>query len=29
MGCVRMLNPDVIRLYDQIPVGALVVILDN
>lgn len=29
MGCVRMRNADVIQLYDQVPVGALVVILDN
>lgn len=29
MGCVRMLNTDVIELYDAVPVGALVVILDN
>lgn len=29
MGCVRMRNADVIRLYDEVPVGALVVILDN
>lgn len=29
MGCVRMRNTDVIQLYDQVPVGALVVILDN
>ncbi len=29
MGCVRMRNADVIHLYDQVPVGALVVILDN
>ncbi len=28
-GCVRMLNADVIDLYDRVPVGALVVILDN
>ena len=28
-GCIRMRNRDVIRLYDQIPVGTLVVILDN
>lgn len=28
-GCVRMLNTDVIALYDQVSVGALVVILDN
>lgn len=28
-GCVRMRNSDVIALYDQVPVGALVVILDN
>lgn len=29
MGCVRMRNADVIQLYDQVPVGTLVVILDN
>ena len=29
MGCVRMRNDDVIELYGQVPVGALVVILDN
>lgn len=29
MGCVRMRNADVINLYEQVPVGALVVILDN
>jgi len=29
MGCIRMLNSDVITLYGQVPVGALVVILDN
>ncbi len=29
MGCIRMRNADVIALYDQVPVGALVVILDN
>lgn len=29
MGCVRMRNADVIKLYDQVAVGALVVILDN
>ncbi len=29
MGCVRMRNDDVIALYEQVPVGALVVILDN
>jgi len=29
MGCVRMRNADVIKLYDQIPIGTLVVILDN
>lgn len=29
MGCVRMRNDDVIELYRQVPVGALVVILDN
>lgn len=29
MGCIRMRNADVIALYDQVAVGALVVILDN
>jgi hypothetical protein len=29
MGCVRMLNKDVIALYNEVPIGALVVILDN
>lgn len=29
MGCIRMLNADVIALYDQVPEGALVVVLDN
>lgn len=29
MGCIRMRNVDVIALYDQVPVGALVVVLDN
>ena len=29
MGCIRMLNADVIALYERVPVGALVVILDN
>lgn len=29
MGCIRMRNADVIALYDQVRVGALVVILDN
>jgi hypothetical protein len=28
-GCVRMRNSDVIALYAMIPVGALVVVLDN
>lgn len=28
-GCVRMANVDVIRLYEQVPIGALVAILDN
>jgi len=28
-GCIRMLNADVIALYDQVPEGALVVVLDN
>ncbi len=29
MGCVRMRNGDIIALFEQVPVGALVVILDN
>lgn len=29
MGCIRMRNSDVIALYDAVPVGALVVVLDN
>jgi lipoprotein-anchoring transpeptidase ErfK/SrfK len=29
MGCIRMRNDDVIALYDSVPVGALVVVLDN
>lgn len=29
MGCVRMGNADIITLFDQVPVGTLVVILDN
>ncbi len=29
MGCIRMLNSDVITLFDQVPIGALVVVLDN
>jgi hypothetical protein len=29
MGCIRMQNDDVIALYDSVPVGALVVVLDN
>ncbi len=29
MGCIRMRNADVIALYDQVPIGALVVVLDN
>jgi hypothetical protein len=29
MGCVRMRNADIIALFEQVPVGALVVILDN
>jgi len=29
MGCVRMRNSDIIALFEQLPVGALVVILDN
>ncbi len=28
-GCIRMRNADVIALYDQVPVGTLVVVLDN
>jgi len=28
-GCIRMRNADVIALFDQVPVGALVVIFDN
>lgn len=28
-GCIRMRNADVIALYDQVPIGALVVVLDN
>lgn len=28
-GCIRMRNADVVALYDQVPSGALVVILDN
>jgi hypothetical protein len=28
-GCIRMLNADVIALYDRIAVGTLVVVLDN
>lgn len=28
-GCIRMRNADVIALYDQVPVNALVVVLDN
>jgi lipoprotein-anchoring transpeptidase ErfK/SrfK len=28
-GCVRMRNADVVRLFDRVPVGTLVVILDN
>jgi hypothetical protein len=28
-GCIRMRNRDVIALYDEVPVGTLVVILDN
>ncbi len=28
-GCIRMYNADVIRLFDEVPVGTLVVILDN
>lgn len=29
MGCVRMRNSDIIALFEQVPMGALVVILDN
>lgn len=29
MGCIRMLNSDVIELYDRVHEGALVVVLDN
>ncbi|MBL8010386.1 MAG: L,D-transpeptidase [Flavobacteriales bacterium] len=29
MGCVRMRNVDIVALFDQVPIGALVVILDN
>ncbi len=29
LGCVRMLNHDVIRLFDAVPTGTPVVILDN
>ncbi len=28
-GCIRMRNDDVIALFDAVPVGALVVVLDN
>lgn len=28
-GCIRMLNADVIALYDEVDLGALVVVLDN
>ena len=28
-GCVRMFNADILDLFDQVPVGSLVVILDN
>lgn len=28
-GCIRMANADIVRLFDQVPVGTLVVILDN
>lgn len=28
-GCIRMRNKDVIELFDEVPVGALVVIYDN
>ena len=29
MGCVRMRNADIVELFDRVPDGALVVILDN
>lgn len=29
MGCVRMRNDDIIALFERVPLGALVVILDN
>lgn len=29
MGCIRMRNADVIELYGGVPIGALVVVLDN
>lgn len=29
MGCIRMRNADVIALYDEVPLGTLVVVLDN
>lgn len=29
MGCVRMRNSDIIALFEQVPTGSLVVILDN
>ncbi len=29
MGCIRMRNADVIELYHHVPLGALVVVLDN
>ncbi|MBK7382587.1 MAG: L,D-transpeptidase [Flavobacteriales bacterium] len=28
-GCIRMRNADVIDLYEQVPIGTLVVVLDN
>lgn len=29
MGCIRMRNADVIELFEEVPVGTLVVVLDN
>lgn len=29
MGCIRMANRDVIAIYGEVPLGALVVVLDN
>ena len=29
LGCIRMGNADIVALFEQVPVGALVVILDN